>query len=112
MSLDDWNRAVEPKVQGTWYLHHLTIDAGIELDFMVLFSGVTGQPGQANYPGANTSSDSFVKYRTGMGLACSAIAIGAVQDIRYVSQEEHCKMPEAVGAHGITEVTKSECWKL
>nr|ALQ32761.1 putative polyketide synthase [Fusarium aywerte] len=107
MSLDHWNQAVAPKVAGTWNLHHATVEAGINLDFFVLFSsmsGVTGQAGQANYAGANTFLDTFVQYRTGLGLACSALDIGAVQDVGYVSQDEALlKRMKAVSAHGITE---------
>ncbi|KAF1962721.1 KR-domain-containing protein, partial [Byssothecium circinans] len=107
MSLDDWNQAVAPKVQGTWNLHHATVEAGIKLDFFVLFSsmsGVTGQAGQANYAGANTFLDSFVQYRTRLSLACSALDIGAVQDVGHVSQDEALlKRMKAVSAHGITE---------
>ncbi|RYP12173.1 hypothetical protein DL767_011378 [Monosporascus sp. MG133] len=62
-------------------------------------SGVTDQAGQANYSGANTSLDTFVRYRTGLGLACSAPDIGAVQDVGYVSQDEALlKTMKALGA--------------
>ncbi|KAF5665038.1 polyketide synthase [Fusarium denticulatum] len=112
MGLDDWNQAVAPKVTGTWNLHHATIQAGADLDFFVLFSsmsGVTGQAGQANYAGANTFLDAFVQYRTGLGLACSALDIGAVQDVGYVSQDEALlKRMKAVSAHGITETELME----
>ncbi|KAF5019294.1 hypothetical protein F66182_8712 [Fusarium sp. NRRL 66182] len=107
MSLDHWNQAVAPKVAGTWNLHHTTVESGVNLDFFVLFSsmsGVTGQAGQANYAGANTFLDTFVQYRTGLGLKCSALDIGAVQDVGYVSQDEALlKRMKAVSAHGITE---------
>ncbi|OAQ63678.2 polyketide synthase [Pochonia chlamydosporia 170] len=107
MSLEQWNQAVAPKVRGTWNLHNATVKAGIELDFFVLFSsmsGVTGQAGQANYAGANTFLDSFVQYRTSLQMLCSAIDIGAVQDIGYVSQDEALlKRMKATSAHGITE---------
>jgi NAD(P)-dependent dehydrogenase (short-subunit alcohol dehydrogenase family)/aryl carrier-like protein len=107
MSFEDWSQAVAPKVQGTWNLHHVTNEAGVDLDFFVLFSsmsGVTGQAGQANYAGANTFLDSFVQYRTGLGLACSALDIGAVQDVGHVSQDEALlERMRAVSAHGITE---------
>ncbi|KAI8241966.1 hypothetical protein K4K55_011505 [Colletotrichum sp. SAR 10_96] len=112
MSLDHWNQAVAPKVTGTWNLHHAAIEAGVNLDFFVLFSsmsGVTGQAGQANYAGANTFLDTFVQFRTGLGLACSALDIGAVQDVGYVSQDEALlKRMKAVSAHGITETELME----
>ncbi|GKZ38794.1 type I Iterative Polyketide synthase (PKS) [Aspergillus brasiliensis] len=107
MTLAEWNTAVGPKIQGTWHLHNLTQAAGITLDFFVLFSstsGVLGQPGQANYAGANTFLDAFVQYRTGLGLAASAVDIGAVQDIGYVSQDDALlQRLKQTGAHHLTE---------
>ena len=107
MSLGEWEKAVSPKVQGTWNLHDETLAAGAQLDFFVLFSsmsGTFGQAGQANYAGANTFLDAFVQYRKSLGLAASSIDIGAVQDVGYVFETEgllkRMKMP---GAHLITE---------
>ncbi|KAG5925731.1 Type I Iterative PKS [Claviceps africana] len=107
MSLEQWNQTVAPKVRGTWNLHNATINSGVKLDFFVLFSsmsGVTGQAGQANYAGANTFLDSFVQYRTGLQLACSALDIGIVQDAGLLSQDEALlERLNAANAHGITE---------
>lgn len=107
MTLAEWNTAVGPKIQGTWHLHNATQAAGITLDFFVLFSstsGVLGQPGQANYAGANTFLDAFVQYRTSLGLAASAVDIGAVQDIGYVSQDDALlQRLKQTGAHHLTE---------
>lgn len=89
MSIDQWNEASSPKVQGTWNLHAAVASRAIHLDFFVLFSslsGTVGQPGQANYASANTFLDAFVQYRRNMGLAASAIDIGAVDGIGYISQ--------------------------
>lgn len=89
MTLDQWNAANLPKVNGTWNLHNATVSAGLDLDFFVLFSslsGIIGQPGQANYASGNTFLNAFVQYRTNLGLAASAIDIGAVADVGYISQ--------------------------
>ncbi|PWY84422.1 polyketide synthase [Aspergillus eucalypticola CBS 122712] len=107
MTLAEWNTAVAPKIQGTWHLHNATQDAGITLDFFVLFSstsGVLGLPGQANYAGANTFLDAFVQYRTRLGLAASAVDIGAVQDIGYVAEDDALlQRLKQTGAHHLTE---------
>ncbi|KAJ5296368.1 uncharacterized protein N7443_007261 [Penicillium atrosanguineum] len=107
MSIDEWKTAVTPKVQGTWNLHNAAITAGIQLDFFIMFSsmsGVTGQAGQANYAGANTFLDSFVQYRRSLGLAASSLDIGAVQDVGYVSQDDALlKRMKLASVHGITE---------
>lgn len=107
MTLDEWDAAVAPKVQGTWNLHDATVSCGARLDFFVLFSsmsGLTGQAGQANYAGANTFLDAFVQYRNSLGLAASAVDIGAVQDVGYVSQDAALlNRMMLASAHGITE---------
>ncbi|KAJ9293803.1 hypothetical protein DTO271G3_7430 [Paecilomyces variotii] len=54
MSSDEWNAAIDPKIQGTWNLHDASLDQ--DLDFFLLFSsmgGILGIPGQANYASAN-----------------------------------------------------------
>ncbi|KAL4744332.1 hypothetical protein BDW72DRAFT_212821 [Aspergillus terricola var. indicus] len=107
MSIEEWRAAVAPKVQGTWNLHNAALAAGIQLDFFIMFSsmsGVTGQAGQANYAGANTFLDAFVQYRRSLGLAASSLDIGAVQDVGYVSQDDALlKRMKLASAHGITE---------
>ncbi|RYP78429.1 hypothetical protein DL771_000614 [Monosporascus sp. 5C6A] len=91
MSTDDWNGSTAPKITGTWNLHQVSRARGMDLDFFILFSslsGVLGQPGQANYAAANTFLDAFVKYRTGMGLPCTALDIGAMEGIGYLFENE------------------------
>lgn len=107
MSHDEWNAATTPKVQGTSNLHYATMSAGVDLDFFVLFSsmsGVIGQPGQANYAAANTFLEAFVQYRTSLSLPASVIDIGAVEDVGYIAQSEGLlRKMKAAGAYGIRE---------
>ncbi|UKZ48040.1 hypothetical protein TrVGV298_002276 [Trichoderma virens] len=91
MAYEDWNTATLPKVRGTWNLHEVTSQAGINPDFPILLSsmsGTTGMAGQANYAIANTFLDSFVQYRTALGLRASCIDLGAVQDAGYVANDK------------------------
>ncbi|GLA97323.1 type I Iterative Polyketide synthase (PKS) [Aspergillus tubingensis] len=88
MNFSDWTSVVEPKVQGTWNLHHAT---SADLDFFILFSsysGIAGQWGQANYAAANTFLDAFVQYRHGKGLPASVIDVGVMGEVGFVSQNE------------------------
>lgn len=88
MTIDDWNSVMQPKVDGTWNLHVVTQEKGLELDFFILFSslsGVLGQPGQANYAAANTFLDAFAQYRTGLGLPCTSLDIGAMEGVGYLT---------------------------
>ncbi|THC90429.1 hypothetical protein EYZ11_010106 [Aspergillus tanneri] len=91
MKWDEWQAAVQPKVQGTWNLHRALLSEQPEesLDFFFLFSSagaMSGQWGQANYNAGNTFLDAFVAYRHSLGLPASTVNIGVIQDIGYVSQ--------------------------
>ncbi|KZF21837.1 polyketide synthase [Xylona heveae TC161] len=91
MSWNDWDAATAPKTEGTWNLHNATLAAGITLDFFVMFSsisGIIGQPGQANYAGANTFLDAFCNYRQQQGLAASVINFGPIDGVGVLSQKD------------------------
>ncbi|KXG49399.1 Acyl transferase/acyl hydrolase/lysophospholipase [Penicillium griseofulvum] len=66
-----------PKVDGAWYLHHLTQD--MELDVFMMFSsisGILGMPGQGNYAAANAFLDALAHQRRSNGLAATSVAWG------------------------------------
>ncbi|KAK8115302.1 polyketide synthase [Apiospora kogelbergensis] len=109
MTLAQWVKATGPKVKGAWYLHEATVAAGIELDFFVFLSsmsGLTGQPGQANYAGANTFLDAFALWRNGQGLPASAIDIGAVADMGYAARDQ--QLLQRLLRNGYSGVTEAE----
>ncbi|KAJ6114967.1 Acyl transferase/acyl hydrolase/lysophospholipase [Penicillium sp. IBT 16267x] len=110
MTLEDWNEAVKPKVNGTWNLHNAALSVGAELDFFVLFSslsGMFGQPGQSNYAGANTFLDAFSQYRLTLGLPACAISIGAVEEVGCLAVRE--SIMQRFKATGILGDTISVC---
>lgn len=107
MAFAEWAAATAPKVKGTWNLHEATVRAGARLDFLVLFSslsGIIGQPGQANYASANTFLDAFAQYRNGLGLPASVVDIGAVEEVGFIAENQGLmgKMKTS-GFKGITE---------
>nr|ALQ32998.1 putative polyketide synthase [Fusarium sp. NRRL 52700] len=109
MTINEWNTVVDPKVKGTWNLHNASLSVKADLDFFILFSslsGVIGQPGQANYAGANTFLDSFSQYRANMGLPACAIQIGAVEEVGYMA--EHQVIMQKLKASGGSDGTVSE----
>ena len=76
-SLESFERAMRPKVQGTWNLHQATLECS--LDFFVCFSSVAsliGSPGQSNYAAANAYMDAFSSYRRALGLPSISINWG------------------------------------
>ncbi|EMD88582.1 hypothetical protein COCC4DRAFT_154765 [Bipolaris maydis ATCC 48331] len=109
MTLEQWIKATSPKVKGAWYLHEATVGAGIELDFFVFLSsmsGIIGQPGQANYAGANTFLDAFALWRNSNGLPASSIDIGAVADMGYAARDQ--QLLQRLIKNGYSGVTESE----
>ena len=101
MTYDEWTKAVQPKVQGTWNLHRACVASNIDLDHFILFSslsGIIGQRGQANYAGANTFLDAFVQYRQNLGLPAAVINIGALLDHGYVAESP--ELMEAMRTQG------------
>ena len=91
MNIKDWNAVTQPKVQGTWNLHNAALSRNLDLEFFLLFSslsGILGQVGQANYASANTFLDSFAQYRASMNLPCTAIDLGAMEGVGYLSENQ------------------------
>ena len=73
-SFEDYDQVLAPKVQGTWNLHHATLD--LTLDFFVCFSSIAsffGNPGNANYAAANAFLDQFAHYRNNLGKTTTSI---------------------------------------
>ena len=107
MTHQQWNEACAPKVQGTWNLHNASISEGLDLDFFVLMSslsGTIGNPGQASYASANTFLDAFAQYRNNIGLPASSIDLGAVKDIGYISENSTLMQKmETSGFKGLKE---------
>lgn len=94
MTLDDYDAALSCKVDGTWNLHNVSLELGLNLDFFTILSsvsGVCGSKGQANYAAASTFLDAFASYRRGLGLPASSVDLGVVHDVGYVSEREDLK---------------------
>ncbi|KAI0539815.1 hypothetical protein GGR58DRAFT_523962 [Xylaria digitata] len=88
MTVDEMQKVLSPKVQGSLNLHELFID--YDLDFFVLFSSVAavvGNRGQANYSAANAFMSSLIAQRRANNLAGSVIHIGAVVGNGYLTRE-------------------------
>jgi acyl carrier protein len=87
MTHEEWTSTFDPKVTGTWNLHHAV--EGLDLDFFVMFgstSGIVGIGGQTNYSAANTFLNSFARYRRQQGLVASVVNPSLVEEIGIVRQ--------------------------
>ncbi len=88
MSLEDFQTAIKPKVQGSWNLHDLLPS---DLDFFVLLSsaaGVTGNRGQANYCIGNTYQDALAQYRVNKGLKGVALDLGMILSVGFAAEND------------------------
>ncbi len=121
----DWNRfsaVTAPKVQGSWLLHHATLND--ELDHFVLFSSILsliGSPGQSNYTAANAFLDALTEHRRAAGLPAVTLnwgpwaetglatvsgrrgeAIWKSRGTRYISSERGIEVLERVLRQGVS----------
>ncbi|WP_027478890.1 type I polyketide synthase [Curvibacter gracilis] len=70
-----------PKAQGAFNLHRALQQAGITVDWFVLFSSVaaiTGTVPQTAYAAANAALDALAQHRRSLGLAATAVNWGAL----------------------------------
>lgn len=92
--------SVKPKVSGSWNLHELLPE---KLDFFILLSsisGITGNPGQANYAAGNTFMDSLAHFRRSKGLPAISLDLGLMLDVGFVAERQgtsNLKKWESVG---------------
>lgn len=89
MTLEDYNTAIRPKVQGSWNLHRQLSSS--RLEFFVMLSslaGIVGYASQCNYSAGGTFQDALAKYRTSQGLPAVAIDLGVVKSVGYVAEND------------------------
>jgi len=70
---------LNPKWNGTWNLHRLSLELNLPLDYFVMFSSITalvGPIGQGNYTAANAAMDAITWHRYSLGLPATTINWG------------------------------------
>ncbi|KAF1962478.1 hypothetical protein CC80DRAFT_499849 [Byssothecium circinans] len=88
MGYEDWLIPLRPKVQGTWNLHKY-FNHQRPLGFMIFcssISGVTGNPGQAQYAAGNTYQDELAHYRRTQGLKAVSVDLGIMLDVGVIAE--------------------------
>ena len=101
MSLEDFNTAVRPKVQGSWNLHKFLPK---DIDFYVLLSsitGITGSRGQRNYACGNTYQNALARHRVSQGQKCISLDLGSVLSIGFAAEKDLSASLEKDGFQGI-----------
>ncbi|KAL4948409.1 hypothetical protein BDW69DRAFT_92795 [Aspergillus filifer] len=107
MSFSQWTASFAPKVNGTWNIHNSLLRYRRCTSYFLLLSsisGLIGQTGHANYAAGNAFLDAFVQYRHSLGLPCSSVNIGVMEDVGYVSEQPHIvEHFAATGTHALQE---------
>lgn len=107
MTHEEWTQGLSPKVDGAWNLHDAL--QGAALDFFVVTSSIVSTvnvPGQANYNAANTFLEAFCRYRAGLGLAASAIAVSPIDDVGVVVGNDRAR--RNLRSHGLQFLDERE----
>ncbi|QKX53626.1 uncharacterized protein TRUGW13939_00705 [Talaromyces rugulosus] len=88
LTQSDWQAVLDPKLTGTWNLHH---QPSSHLDFFVILSslgGMIGSRGQSQYTAVAAFQDAFARYRHARGQPCISLDIGLVKSVGYVAEQE------------------------
>ncbi|PGH21386.1 hypothetical protein AJ80_03303 [Polytolypa hystricis UAMH7299] len=108
MSLDEMQKVLGPKIEGTNNLDQIFYKDN--LDFFILLSSsacVTGNSGQANYAASNGYLNGLARQRRKRGLAASAIDIGRVAGLGYVETAGEAVMQQLT-RFGLVAINESE----
>ncbi|KAI8628831.1 hypothetical protein F5Y19DRAFT_435045 [Xylariaceae sp. FL1651] len=109
MEHDAWHEAVDPKLSGTWNLHHGLETKGDSLDFFLLMSSVSGSIGTAtesNYCSASFFLDLFARYRRSQGLPATSVGLGMISEVGYL--HENPGIETILRRHGIHAMNEDE----
>ncbi|KAG8533016.1 Type I Iterative PKS [Bacidia gigantensis] len=93
MTLEDYNAAMRPKVDGTWNLHNTLSPPSHphSLDFFICLSsvvGLVGNPSQASYVASSLFLDAFADFRAHLNLPAVTLDLGRVVGVGFVAENE------------------------
>jgi len=105
MSLENFNAALKPKVQGSWNLHaHLPKG----MDFFILLSstgGIFGGRGQSNYAAGNTYQDALARHRVSLRERCMSLNLGLMLEAGFAAERQQVTDSlRAAGYEGIHQI--------
>lgn len=88
MTLENFNAAIRPKVQGSWNLHQLLPK---DLDFFIMLSsvaGVLGNRGQSNYAAGNNYQDALALHRQSLGMPSYSLDLGNILSVGFIAENK------------------------
>jgi phthiocerol/phenolphthiocerol synthesis type-I polyketide synthase C len=105
MTDEQIEQVLATKAFGAQNLHELTANTPLEL--FVLFSSVTtlfGNPGQANYVGANLALEALTQLRRSQNLPATCVRWGPIDDAGYLARNSQIKqaLQSRMGGNALT----------
>lgn len=113
MSREAWLRCIDPKCKGVWNVHNALVAEGVQLDFFLLTSSVSGSVGTAtesNYCAANAFLDSFARYQQSLGIPSISVGFGMISEVGYL--HEHPEIEALLLRKGIQALTEDELLQI
>jgi KR domain-containing protein len=113
MSLENWQRTIKPKVDGSILLNDLY--AGNDLDFFILMGSIAGPLGnrsQSSYAAANTFMSSIIRWRRDRNLAGSIINPGQILNVGYVLNADSWLVKSLVNSIGCYSMSEQDLHEL
>ena len=113
MSNKSWHTGIDPKVTGTWNLHHAIKGKDSALDFFLMTSSISGSVGTAtesNYCAANYFLDVFARYRRAQGLPATSVGLGMISEVGYL--HENPEIEALLLRKGIQAINEDELLQI
>lgn len=89
MSNSAWHTGIQPKLVGSFNLHHALLGKDADLEFFLMTSSVSGSVGTAtesNYCAANGFLDAFARYRRRLGKPATSVGLGMISEVGYLHE--------------------------
>ncbi|OQE84225.1 hypothetical protein PENNAL_c0027G02236 [Penicillium nalgiovense] len=109
MTLEQFNTAVRPKVNGALNLHNATINVNANLDFFFMTSSTVtyvGHISQSNYAASNAVLDNLARQRIHNGLPAATISLGPIKGVGTLNRKP--EYAENLLRSGLIEAEESE----
>lgn len=112
MTHSSFMSTLRPKVQGSWALHHVTMEHKAPLNFFIMLSSAAafvGNAGQANYVAGCTYQGALAKYRRHhLRLPATAIDIGKVAGVGFVAESSGTITEANLTRLGLPDISEAE----
>lgn len=105
-------QALRPKVEGSWALHHATVEHKAPLDFFIMLSSAAafiGNSGQSNYVAGCTYQGALAKYRRSqLGLPGTAMDLGKIAGVGFVAESTGTNLDANLVRMGMPDISEAE----